>query len=348
MPFNASSANNNPADGDKKNVKIAIAWRADTESEFFTNFIKTFREIGVEVVVLEQVKPPYVQYDGTNVAPACLDSAGIGYLNNDFGRMIRTNTYVGSNAAEVLAGVDGVIFTGGEDISPSLYAVQQDWHHVDAEIDYNAARDVSDYLTMAYCLDYNIPMMGFCRGMQMLGVVSGATVIQDIPTWFARQGLPYKHRNEKPEGTDYRDYAPHPVALEPGSLLALFFGTTWLEGCPSWHHQALLETKGAPLSVTATTTTSGITMIEGIERTDKRCAIGMQFHPEAAVAKHLSMRVKDDYSANKTHWGLPFTPYERAIQLFKTFAHFCKSNRMQEAAHTIIHRELLKFADSLS
>jgi putative glutamine amidotransferase len=41
---------------------------------------------------------------------------------------------------------------------------------------------------MAYCLDNDIPVMGFCRGMQMLGVISGAEVIQDIPTYFEQQG----------------------------------------------------------------------------------------------------------------------------------------------------------------
>ena len=88
------------------------------------------------------------------------------------------------------------------DRSPSLYAVQEDWHHVEAEIDYNAARDVSDYLTMAYCLDHDIPILGFCRGSQMLGVVSGATMIQDLPVWFASHNLDYnyEHRREISEG----------------------------------------------------------------------------------------------------------------------------------------------------
>ena len=253
------SGDNAPSDSSRKEVRIAIAWRADADNEFCTNIVEAFREAGVTVTVLPQVKAGYLDYSGDAVAATCLDADGIGYLSEASGALVRSRGYDGSNAAEVLSGVDGVIFTGGEDIAPTLLASPQDWHRIEAEIDYNAARDVSDFLTMTYCLDYDIPLIGFCRGAQMLGVVSGATIIQDIPTWFAQQGLSYnyEHRREKAEGETYRDYTPHDVTLTKGSLLARFFGTTTLTGCPSWHHQALLSTKGTPLRVTATTTVSG-------------------------------------------------------------------------------------------
>ena len=243
-----SSNDDKPSDSSKKEVRIAIAWRADTDNEFCTNVVEAFREAGVTVTVLPQVKAQYLNYDGSAVATSDLDAEGIGYLSNASGTLVRSQGYAQSNAVDVLKNVDGVLFTGGEDIAPSLYAVQQDWHRIEAEIDYNAARDVSDFLTMTYCLDHDIPLLGFCRGAQMLGVVSGATVIQDIPTWFASQGLPYnyEHRREKAEGETYRDYTPHDVTLSSGSILARYFGTTTLTGCPSWHHQAVLSTKGTP------------------------------------------------------------------------------------------------------
>jgi len=233
----------NPSDSGKKEVRIAIAWRADTDNEFCTNIVEAFREAGVTVTVLPQIKARYLDYDGSAVSMTCIDADGIGYLSNASGTLVRSLGYAESNAAEVLKGVDGVVFTGGEDIAPSLYATQADWHHIEAEIDYNAARDVSDFLTMTYCLDHDIPIFGFCRGAQMLGVVSGATVVQDIPTWFVAQGLPYnyEHRREKAEGETYRDYTPHDVTLTDGSLLSRYFGTTTLTGCPSWHHQAILK-----------------------------------------------------------------------------------------------------------
>ena len=265
-------------------MKIAIAWRADTDNEFCTNVVEAFRLAGVNVTVLPQVKASYIDYEGSSVSTNQLDADGIGYLSNDAGLLVRAKAYDGSNVAEVLCDVDGVLFTGGEDISPSLYAVQEDWHHIEAEIDYNAARDVSDYLTMAYCLDHDIPIWGFCRGFQMLGVVSGAAMIQDLPVWFASQNLDYnyEHRREKSEGETYRDYTPHDVNIASDSRLAKMFGTTVLTAVPSWHHQAILSVEGTPLCVTATTTVSGMETVEGIERKDKRCAVAVQFHPEAA------------------------------------------------------------------
>ena len=265
-------------------MKIAIAWRADTDNEFCTNVVEAFRLAGVNVTVLPQVKASYIDYEGSSVSTNQLDADGIGYLSNDAGLLVRAKAYDGSNVAEVLCDVDGVLFTGGEDISPSLYAVQEDWHHIEAEIDYNAARDVSDYLTMAYCLDHDIPILGFCRGSQMLGVVSGAAMIQDLPVWFASQNLDYnyEHRREKSEGETYRDYTPHNVNIASDSRLAKMFGTTVLTAIPSWHHQAILSVEGTPLCVTATTTVSGMETVEGIERKDKRCAVAVQFHPEVA------------------------------------------------------------------
>ena len=269
--------------------------------------------------MLPQVKASYIDYEGSSVSANQLDADGIGYLSNDAGGLVRANSYNGSNVAEVLRDVDGVVFTGGEDISPSLYAVQEDWHHIKSEIDYNAARDVSDYLTMAYCLDHDIPILGFCRGSQMLGVVSGATMIQDLPVWFASHNLDYnyEHRREKGEGETYRDYTPHDVKLAGDSHLAKMFGTTTLTAVPSWHHQAILSVDGTPLSVTATTSVSGIETIEGIERKDKRCAVAVQFHPEAAIVKHLGKGVNN---ANASQ----FMSYETAMPLFRSFIECCK------------------------
>lgn len=306
-------------DDNHKELKIAIAWREDTDNEFCTNVVEAFRQAGVNVTVLPQVKASYIDYEGSSVSVNQLDADGIGYLSNDAGGLVRANSYNGSNVAEVLRDVDGVVFTGGEDISPSLYAVPEDWHHIEAEIDYNAARDVSDYLTMAYCLDHDIPILGFCRGSQMLGVVSGATMIQDLPVWFASHNLDYnyEHRREKSEGETYRDYTPHDVKLAGDSHLAKMFGTTTLTAVPSWHHQAILSVDGTPLSVTATTSVSGIETIEGIERKDKRCAVAVQFHPEAAIVKHLGKGVNN---ANASQ----FMSYETAMPLFRSFIECCK------------------------
>ena len=64
-------------------------------------------------------------------------------------------------------------------------------------------------------------------------------------------------------------------------------GTETLTGCPSWHHQAVKSVDNTRLVVTGYTETDGIQMIEAVERTDKTFAVGLQFHPEAALVKHL-------------------------------------------------------------
>ena len=210
-------------------------------------------------------------------------------LKQSYADIVKSSTYAHSNAADIVKGVDAVFFTGGEDIAPTLYRVPVEWHGIEAEKDYNATRDVNDYLLMTYCLDKDIPLLGFCRGAQMLGVVSGAAVIQDIPIWFAQKNLTYnyEHRNEKATPESYRDYAPHDVSMTADSKVATLWESTTVKNCPSWHHQALESVDGTSLKVVGTTTVSGIPMIESIKRTDKTLAMGLQYHPEAAYAKHL-------------------------------------------------------------
>ena len=266
---------------------IGIAWREDTDSEFYTNICRAIEAAGGSWVLLPQVTSPDLDYDAdghlsSGVAPT-------GALTEAAGKLVRCNGWQGSNAPDAAAAVTAVVFTGGEDISPSLFYAPELWHGIEAERDFHAERDVSDYLLMDYCLDQDIPLMGFCRGMQMLSVVSGAEIIQDLPVYFEQQGKEYnyEHRNEKTSPDAYRDYAPHAIQIEEDSLLAEIAGTDTLNGCPSWHHQAVKNTDNTRLVVTATTDTNGISVIEAVERTDKTFAVGLQFHPEAAVVKHL-------------------------------------------------------------
>ena len=266
---------------------VGIAWRADTDSEFFTNICKAVEAAGGAWVMLDQVQSADLQYDDQGrltegVTPLrSLDEAAA--------KAVRVNTWHDSNAEQAVGSVSIVLFTGGEDISPSLYYTPEPWHGIVEEIDYNAERDVSDYLTMTYCLDHDIPVMGFCRGMQMLSVVSGAETIQDVPAYFAEQGAAYgyEHRNQKATPDSYRDYAPHDVQVEADSILSAMVGAGTLSGCPSWHHQAVKNVDNTRLTVTGYTETNGIRILEAVERTDKTFAVGLQFHPEAALVKHL-------------------------------------------------------------
>ena len=286
---------------------IGIAWRADTDSEFFTNICRAVEAAGGRWVMLDQVFSPDLTYN--DMGRLMTGVAETGALDETGAKYVRCNTWQGSNAGESVGSVSAVLFTGGEDISPTLYYTPEVWHGIEAERDYNAERDVSDYLTMTYCLDHDIPVMGFCRGMQMLSVVSGGEVIQDIPTYFTDQSLEYhyEHRNEKAAPDSYRDYAPHAVTVAEGSRLYDMAGTSTLSGCPSWHHQAVKSVDNTRLTVTGYTDTNGIPMIEAVERTDKTFAVGLQFHPEAALVKHL------DKAGNEAD----YMDYDTALSIFR-------------------------------
>lgn len=286
---------------------VGIAWRADTDSEFFTNICRAVEEAGGTWVMLDQVCSADLDYDEAGELTAGV--AALGCLDETAAKLVRCNSWHGSNAAEAVGAVSIVLFTGGEDISSTLFYAPEPWHGIVDEIDYNAERDVSDYLTMAYCLDNDIPVMGFCRGMQMLSVISGAEMMQDVPAYFAENGLAYnyEHRNQKATPDSYRDYAPHAVQVAEDSLLYGIVGTTELQGCPSWHHQAVKNVDDTRLAVTGYTDTNGVKMIEAVERTDKTFAVGLQFHPEAALVKNI------DDAENKGD----FMDYDTALSIFQ-------------------------------
>ena len=180
------------ADSTQEEVVIGIAWRADTDSEFYTNIVAAVEEAGGKPVLLDQVKADYLTYDSNNTLVDCTDE--VGGLTLESANAIKENLWEGTNIEEVMQGIDAVIFTGGEDISSSLYSDPEPWHGIEAEIDFNATRDVSDYILMSYCIEKNIAAVGFCRGMQMLAVVSGAKMIQDIPTHFQNLNKEYLYQ----------------------------------------------------------------------------------------------------------------------------------------------------------
>ena len=284
-------------------VTIGISWRSDLDSEFYTNVVTAIKECGATPVLLPQVVCNDIAYQGNQVAAECIDAPG--HITLAAASTLRESV-ANSNASDAVKAVDAVIFTGGEDVSPTLLANPEPWHGIEAERDYNATRDVNDYTLMDYCLKHDISILGFCRGMQMLGIISGATVIQDIPTFFAQRGEPYDyiHRNEKESSDSYRDYSPHDVTIVKGSKLYDMAGEQ-LHNVPSWHHQSLLSVEGTPLMMSGYTEVNGMKMIEAIERKDKTLAIGLQFHPEAAIVKHLTGAAnKDSFMSMEEAKGL--------------------------------------------
>lgn len=296
-------------------VRIGIAWRSDTLSEFYTNVVRAIREAGGTPVLLEQVVPKGFQMEGSRLAACYTDAQGV--LLQPYAEEVKTLEADGSNVAAAVGTVCAVVFTGGEDISPTLLRVPEAWHGIEAELDYNATRDVSDYLTLTYCLAQDLPVMGMCRGMQMICVASGANIIQDIPTFFRKRGIAYEHLHRNPAAPgEYRDYAPHGVSvMSRESRLYSIAHTDSITGTPSWHHQCVGCVSGTPLMVTGRTQTQGFSFIEAVERTDKAFCIGLQFHPEAAIVKHLQGAVGAER----------FMDYDEALRYFTALVRQARS-----------------------
>ena len=262
---------------------VGVAWRGDT-SETFEAACKAIEAAGGIPVVLDQVRSADLEYTADGKIIGYKDENGA--LTLEGGKLVRCNTWQNSNVQMAIGKLGAVVFPGGQDISPSLYYTPQP---VLSKEGFNAERDVSDYLLMSYCLEKDIPILAICRGMQMLAVVSGADLIQDIPDYMAGLGKNYKyeHRNE-PNEQGYRDFAFHDVIVtEKNSVLAQLTNKNTISNVPSWHHQAVKSIDGTRLKTTGISRTNGADIIEAVERPDKTFVLGLQYHPEIAVVRHL-------------------------------------------------------------
>ena len=261
---------------------VGVAWRSDQESESFVAVCKAIEAAGGRPVILDQVLSADLAYEN-NMLAVSTDADGI--LTAEAAKRVRCNTWQGSNVEEVMDGITAIVFPGGEDICPSLYYSPQP---VETREGFSPERDVSDFLLMSWCLEKDIPVLAICRGMQLLAVVSGADMIQDLTLYMNGLGKEYgyEHRNEPETPGAYRDFAFHDVKVTTeDSLLFRLTGTDIIRSVPSWHHQAVRSVDGTRLVVTAETDTGSERIIEAIERPDKTFVLGLQFHPEIAVVR---------------------------------------------------------------
>lgn len=169
------------------------------------------------------------------------------------------------SAMKALEAVDCVVMAGGEDVNPALYNEEM---HDGCEEPYDE-RDTSDYWLLKAAIEKDIPVLATCRGMQMLNVVCGGTLYQDLFTEYETE---IDHRDPELE-----DFTYHTITVEAGTLLADAMVDGYGEyEVNSWHHQGIKDL-GEGLKVTATAEDG---MIEGIELVESSYVVGVQFHPE--------------------------------------------------------------------
>lgn len=159
--------------------------------------------------------------------------------------------------------IDCLIMTGGEDIDPSYYGEKPSKYLGSV----NAPRDTADVLILDRAIERRIPILCVCRGMQILNVVLGGTLVQDIPSEVSDALI---HRDPY-----LKEFVTHQISVSEGSITASLIGAGSVT-VNSWHHQAV-EKLGHDLVVTASSS-DGI--VEAIEMTDRPYVVGVQFHPE--------------------------------------------------------------------
>ena len=158
---------------------------------------------------------------------------------------------------------DGLVLSGGEDIDPSRYG-----HDAIPQLGIvNPARDKSEFAALQVAVERDIPILGICRGHQLLNVFYGGTLCQDIQT--ARDDAK-SHQQTQPWGIHH-----HGVTVEDDTRLAKALGCTELK-INSYHHQAV-QHLGDGLKVTARADDG---LVEGIEGVENSWVVGVQWHPE--------------------------------------------------------------------
>jgi putative glutamine amidotransferase len=165
-------------------------------------------------------------------------------------------------ARDVISRVDGLLLTGGADIDPARYGQPIDTQHEGFE----ALRDASEDALLAAALEADIPVLGICRGAQMLNVHLGGTLHQHLPDVVG-------HDRYRTPGARFH---PEPVSITPGSRLADSLGRAVEINGPVEHHQAIDEV--APGLVVTARGSDGV--IQAVEWPDKRFVVAVQWHPE--------------------------------------------------------------------
>lgn len=202
-----------------------------------------------------------------------------------------------AGAAELMSRCDGLVLTGGEDVAPALYGATPHTHLGRVAID----RDEWETALVLAARSQRTPVLAICRGIQLLNVALGGTLVQDLPS-------------ERPSGIDHdppvaRSSATHGATIAAGSRLATACGQGEVR-VNSLHHQAI-ATPASGLRVVATAPDGTIEGVEAID-TDWWC-VGVQWHPEDLVA------ARDDGPE----------------RLFEAFARVCRERAAVSLAGTI-------------
>lgn len=175
------------------------------------------------------------------------------------------------SAFSIIADIDGLLLTGGGDINPKFYGQEPDSHVVHINDD----RDRFEGWMLDQALEHDLPILAICRGIQLLNVSRGGTLVQHLPT--------YERHQVRAED---KAAIAHTVAIDPKSFLGILLGEQTF-GVNSRHHQAL-DRLGEDVVVVGRCPDDGV--IEAVEVVGYRFVIGVQWHPEDMVGSSMTAK----------------------------------------------------------
>jgi putative glutamine amidotransferase len=197
------------------------------------------------------------------------------------------------NPAEALDLLDGLVLAGGADIDPASYGEAR---HPET-LDTVPERDRFEIALVRAAIERDLPVLGICRGMQLINVAYGGTLLQHLPERFGH------HEHLRVPGTF--DGADHDVELIDGSLAARAAGET--DHATKSHHHQGVDRLGEGLRISGNSAMDGLP--EAIEMDGRRFVLGVQWHPEAdrdshvvgalvaEARKHMQERVAEETAA---------------------------------------------------
>lgn len=172
---------------------------------------------------------------------------------------------VGENIKEQVKRMDGIILSGGVDVDPRLYNEDPEF-----KLGFvNPSQDKFNINVIHSAIELNKPILGICRGLQILNVAFGGSLYQDL-SYIENCNVKHIQECQSSEGT-------HLIKVNSDSKLSRIIGEKIYVN--SYHHQSI-KSLGKGLRAVAYSTDN---LVEAIEREGEEFVIGVQFHPEAMI-----------------------------------------------------------------
>lgn len=243
----------------------------------FGKLLKKIAILGLVLVVgsfvydkeIKEKDVALVYHGGSNAVNAYAGSLG--------NRRIRVNLIdLSTNDLDFYLGLlddmDGVIFAGGDDFDPAIYG-GGDRKLLEG---YDFDKDKKDLNLLEAALDKDLPVLGICRGFQLINIHFGGRLYEDLPSQFSKK---ISHRDGK------NNFSRHMIKIEEETRLSSIFGANSYE-VNSYHHQGIREV-GKGLKVAARAEDG---LVEAIENPSYTYLVGIQRHPEADSQDELSKK----------------------------------------------------------